>query len=36
MKLQQYPFEPQYVIGDLATLIAWIIMRVKKIGCIEY
>ena len=36
LKLQQYPFEPKFGICDLVTIIAWIIMRVKKFGCIKY
>ena len=34
LKLQQYPFEPQFGICDLVTIIAWIITRVEKFGCI--
>ena len=36
LKFQQYPFEPQFGICDSVTIIAWIITRAKKFGCIEY
>ena len=36
LKLQQYPLEPQFGICDLVIIIAWIIMRAEKFGCIEY
>ena len=35
MKLQQYPFEPQFGIGDSATIIAWIITKVEKFDYID-
>ena len=34
LKLQQYPFKPQFGICDSVTIIAWIITRVEKFGCI--
>ena len=36
LKLQQYPFEPQFGICESVTIIAWILLRAENIGCIEY
>jgi hypothetical protein len=36
LKLQQYPFEPQFGICDSVTIIAWMITRAKRFGRIEY
>ena len=33
---QQCPFEPQFGICESVIIIAWIIMRAEKFGCIEY
>jgi hypothetical protein len=34
LKPQHYPSKPQFNICDLVTIIAWIITRVEKFGCI--
>ena len=36
LKLQQYPFEPQFGAYDSVIIIAWVITRAEKFGCIEY
>jgi hypothetical protein len=36
LKLQQYPFEPQFGICDSVTIIAWIITRAKKFGRLNH